>query len=91
MEHSVEREIKEELNIGIKILEIIGVYEDRYLYQDILNYAICTVVSAKIIRGKLKVSDDISGYQFFSKNDVFKQKLAFPSIKQGISDYLGKK
>ena len=91
LEDSVKREIKEELGVDVGEIEIVGVYEDRYLYQDILSYTICIAVSAKITIGSLKVSDDISGYKYFSKEEIFRQNFAFPSIKQGISDYLTKK
>jgi ADP-ribose pyrophosphatase YjhB (NUDIX family) len=88
LEDSLKREIKEELNVDIKILGIVGVYIDRYLYQNILNYALCVAVSAKITGGQLKPHDDIDGYKFFPKNEILNQKFAFLSIKQGISDYL---
>ncbi len=91
LEDSVKREIKEELGVDVGEIEIVGVYEDRYLYQDILDYTICIAVSAKITGGSLKVSDDISGYKYFSKEEIFRQNFAFPSIKQGVSDYLTKK
>jgi ADP-ribose pyrophosphatase YjhB (NUDIX family) len=88
LEDSLKREIKEELNVDIEILGIVGVYEDRYLYQNILNYALCTAVSAKITGGQLKPHDDIEGYKFFPKKEILNQKFAFLSIKRGISDYL---
>lgn len=88
LEQSVKREIKEELNIEIEIDKIVGIYNDEYLYQGINFPTIGMVVSVKIVSGKISPSDDVSGYKFFPRSEVLKQKLAFKTIKQGISDYL---
>jgi NADH pyrophosphatase NudC (nudix superfamily) len=88
LEHSVQREIREELNIEVQMTGIIGVYEDTYLYQEINIPTILTIVSAKIISGVMQSSDDIAGFQYFSKDAVIKQEIAFPSVRQGIIDYL---
>ncbi len=91
LEDSVKREIKEELNVDIKVMGIIGVYNDRYLYQDILHYSLCAAVSAKITAGQLKANDDIDGFEFFNKDKILKLDFAFPSIKKGIEDYFKKR
>jgi 8-oxo-dGTP diphosphatase len=87
-EESVKREIMEELNVEIKIEKILGIYKDTYLYQNIENPTLCIVVVAKIIKGKLKASDDIDGFKFFSRKEVLNQKFAFDSVKKGIKDFL---
>lgn len=88
LENSVKREIKEELGIKIKLGKIIGVYEDIYKFQNIVNYTLCTIVSAKITGGEIRALDDVSEYKYFPKNQILKQKLAFAYMKKGISDYL---
>lgn len=88
LEVSVKREIQEELQVEIEITGIVGVYSDHYLYEGIDYPTIGLVVSAKIISGKLKASDDISGFKFFPKSEVLKQKFAFNTIKTGLTDYL---
>lgn len=88
VENSVKREIKEELNVDIKIIKMIGIYEDRYLYQEIEEPTLNILYSVKIISGKLKADDDISGFKFFKKTDLLKQRIAFEWMKQGIKDYL---
>ncbi len=89
-EDSVKREIKEELGVEVKLGKTIGVYKDIYVFQDVENPVIVIVVLAKITKGIIKVSDDISGYKYFPKDKVLKEKLAFPTIRLGISDYLKK-
>jgi ADP-ribose pyrophosphatase YjhB (NUDIX family) len=89
-ETSVKREIKEELGIEIEVKQIIGVYHDEYLFQNVFQPTLGIVVSAKILNGKLSASDDISSYKFFPKTEVLKQKIAFKSIAQGLENYLKK-
>lgn len=91
LEDSVKREIKEELGVDVKVDRIIGVYKDIYVFQNIKVPTIGIVVLAKITKGKIKVSDDVADYKYFSKKDIFKQKLAFKSMKSGIRDYLERK
>ena len=91
LEDSVKREIKEELGVDVTVNKISGVYEDRYLYQGIQNYALCIAVSAKITNGEITVSDDVSEFNFFSPSKIFEAELAFPSVKKGIEDYLKQK
>lgn len=87
-EHSVKREIKEELGVDIEVGKIIGVYDDIYIYQEISSPTLCIVVAAKISKGEIKVSDDAESYRFFSKDEVLNLEFAFPSIKNGLLDYL---
>jgi ADP-ribose pyrophosphatase YjhB (NUDIX family) len=89
LETSAKREIKEELNIDITINKIVGVYQDTYIYQNIEVPTLGIAVSAKITSGELHVADDISGYQYFPKEQVLQQKIAFKSVEQAIKDYLG--
>lgn len=87
LEESIKREIKEELGVEIEFLKLIGVYSDTYLFQNINNPVICIVMAGKI-KGEIKVSDDVSGYKYFSKKDIFKQKLAFKAMEKGLLDYI---
>ncbi len=88
LEESVEREIKEELGIEVGMIKLVGIYPDTYLYQEILEPTLTPVVSAKIISGTIKAADDVSGYKFFSKSKVLKQKIAFDAAINGLRDYL---
>lgn len=88
VEASTIREIKEELNVDIKIIKLIGIYPDKYLYAGINEPTLNIFFSAKIVSGKLKADDDISGFKFFKKENLLKQSLAFEWMKKGIKDYL---
>lgn len=88
LETSVKREIKEELGLEIEMTQIIDGYSDTYLFDGIEYPTLNIMVAAKIISGEPTPSDDIDGYQYFSKEEVLKQKIAFPTVTQGIKDYL---
>lgn len=85
---SVKREIKEELDIEVKVGKVIGVYNDKYLYQNINYPSLAIIVTAKKISGDIRPLDDVSGYKFFSKEEILNQKIAFSMIKQAIFDYI---
>ena len=88
LEQSAIREVSEELHVQIEVTNIISVYADTYLFQEIKRPTLNCIVSAKIISGTLESADDIDGYQYFSKDTILSQKIAFPSVKKGIEDYL---
>nr|MBI5455719.1 NUDIX domain-containing protein [Candidatus Levybacteria bacterium] len=87
LKDSIKREIKEELGVKIELEKFVGAYSDTYLFQNINNPVIVLVMAGKI-KGEIKVSDDVSGYKYFSKKDIFKQKLAFASMRIGLRDYI---
>lgn len=85
--HSVKRELREELHVEIEVGGIVGIYEDTYPFQDIVNPTLIIVVAARIIRGDLKAEDDVSEYKYFSKERVLEQDLSFPGIRRSLEDY----
>ena len=66
-EKGAKREMKEETGCEIKILDLIGVYMDEYDYQGEIIPTLNLVYVAKIIKGEIKVSDDVA--------DVFWQPI----------------
>lgn len=91
LEVSVMREIEEELGVVVKVGDIIGVYEDLYVYQKILNPTLTIAVSAKITDGELTPTDDVADYKYFSKKDVLHEDVAFATVTRALTDYLKKK
>lgn len=85
---SARRETKEELHVEIEIKGIVGIYEDTYLFQDILNPTLLTTVAGKIISGNLRADDDVTDYKYFPKEDVLKQELSFIGVRRSLEDYL---
>lgn len=87
---SSKREIKEELGLDIEITKIVGVYADKYPYSGVDYSTFCVVAAAKILNGEIKYHDDIIGFQFFPKNEILNQELAFESLKTAIGDYINR-
>jgi len=90
LEVSVMREIEEELGVVVRMKEIIGVYEDLYVYQKILNPTLTIAVAARITDGTMKASDDVSEFKFFSKQDILHQEVAFATVTRALTDYIQK-
>lgn len=88
IEASSIREIREELNIEIKIGKIIGIYHDVYLYQGVNHPTICIVLTATLLSGTITPADDVATYKFFPKDQVLNQKIAFWGVKEGLRTYL---
>lgn len=85
---SCKRELKEELGVHIEVKKLVGIYPDVYIFQNVAYPILSTFVTAKIISGDLHASDDVSDYAFFPKEQILQQKIAFPSVRQALEDYL---
>lgn len=88
LEDSVVREIKEELGIIIMHYKYLCSYPDVYLYKGITYQTLNTVFIAKVINQRLKPNDDITDAQFFSRNQIPLDKIAFPYIKKLLNESL---
>jgi NADH pyrophosphatase NudC (nudix superfamily) len=85
---SAKREIREELHVEIEISGIVGIYEDTYLFQEILNPTLMITTAGKIISGDLKADDDVLEYRYFTKEEVLQQELSFSGIRKSLEDYI---
>lgn len=87
-EQGVIREAQEELGVKIKPLTLIGNYIDSYEFQRIRYPTINVVFLAKKASGEYKPTDDVDDYQFFSKVEALKRKIAFKSMRKALEDFL---
>ncbi len=87
-EESVAREIQEELGVNLKKIKYLGSYVDRYLYKGDNYHILPMAYSAQIASGKLEASDDVDGYEFFAKDKIPFDRLAFASLVDTIKDYI---
>lgn len=85
---SVEREVKEELGVDVRVGELVGHYADTYDYQGVRRPSYCAVVVATIQSGEPQPLDDAELITYFSKKDVLKQRFAFPMLKIAVTEYL---
>ncbi len=91
VEESLKREIKEEINLRIKINQFnyLGSFTDRYFYKGINYQTVCFIFYTKISKNlSLKPKDDVSEIKFFPKNNLPWEKIAFPGIKNALRKYI---
>ncbi len=88
VEGSLQRELQEELNISISHLTYLHSYTDTYDYKGITYQTLALIFYGKISDENLKASDDITEVAFFPKDRLPYDKVAFPSIKQVLKDYV---
>jgi ADP-ribose pyrophosphatase YjhB (NUDIX family) len=87
IENSTRREIKEELGITLGKLYYLGSFFDKYLFQKINWDILAFSFFAKMPKQKIKISDDITGYKFFSKKNIPYKKLGFRGLKLAIDKF----
>lgn len=89
IEESIKREIKEELDIDINLknLKYLTSTYDQYLFKKINQITLCFIFYYKIkdeeIK-KIKIKDDVASINFFSKNKIPWEKIAFAGIKKSL-------
>lgn len=89
-EESAVREAKEELGIEIERLLYVGSYYDEYIYSKMIFPTLSFVFYTQIGDSSIKVSDDVDGYEFFSREDLPIETVGFESLKLALSDFLKK-
>jgi len=82
-ENCVIREIKEEVNLDIRIKELFNVYSGS---DDPRTRAILVVYLVEVVGGKLRPGDDATEAQFFGKEEV-PPNVAFQAHRQVIREY----
>jgi len=85
VENAIKREVKEETNLKIKLIDILGVYSDPK--RDPRGHRISVVFIAKIAGGKLNAGSDALNVGFYNPENLKKEELAFDHFKI-IKDYL---
>lgn len=91
LEESLIREIKEELGIKINQFQYFHSYPDKYLYQEINFPALCGVFFTKIsnkILQQIKPSDDVKEVKLFKFREIPFNRIAFPSMKEALRNFL---
>ena len=82
-EKGILREVKEETNLNVKIIKMLGIYRDTYgIYgEPTLNI----IYIGKIMSGEMKAEDDISELRWFDFEKTKDLEL-FKNVKEALSD-----
>jgi ADP-ribose pyrophosphatase YjhB (NUDIX family) len=84
----VKREIKEELGVKLKQIQLRGIYMDSYAHGYNM-YTLNIIYTARIAAGTIKAMDDVGSTQWFDKNKIPWPRLAFPVwMRPAIRDWL---
>lgn len=86
VEDAAIRETKEETDLNIELIDILGVYSDPKR-DPRERHRMATVFVAKIVSGKIKASSDAKNADFYDIKNLKKEDLAFDHFKI-IRDYL---
>lgn len=92
LEESSIRELQEELGVTVSEVKYFGSYPDEYLFQGVMIKTLGFVLTAKVDDDvQIKVSDDVAEANFYKKDEIPFDKIAFESLKKGLLDYLNQK
>lgn len=87
-EEGMTRELKEELGIDVSNVKYFASYVDTYEYDGVELPTLGIIFTANIVDQKISIHDDISGYEFFNKDELPFEKLAFDGIRNAINEYV---
>ncbi|MBI2641547.1 NUDIX domain-containing protein [Candidatus Roizmanbacteria bacterium] len=88
LEHSVKREIKEELGFDIGDFRYVSSNYGRYLYKGVNYHTLCFTFLSKLHTRKVKTSSTEGSLRFFARNKIPLQRIAFIEVKKGLEKYL---
>jgi NAD+ diphosphatase len=87
-EESMSREAQEELGVTIKNIKYISSSADLYTFKGITYNTICFIFTAQTDDTEIKPADDAASFQFFPKNRLPLDKIAFPSLRKALEEYI---
>lgn len=89
-EKTAEREILEELNLNISDFHYIASFPNRYLYKNILYHTMDMIYLCRpdSVSGLKPETEEVHHFEWFSKEEIPLEKIAFPSIRQALSIYI---
>lgn len=84
-EDGAKRELKEETGVDIKLIKLLGVYMDKYMFQGETLRTLNFIYVGSIKSGEPNPSDDVEEIKWF---DIAKPipNIAFPLIEKGLKD-----
>jgi len=82
LEEALKREMKEELNLRIQILQKLVEHEDPYTGDRLVGF-LCTPLTSKI-----KISAELKEAQWFNRDELQKIEEINPNLKQYLLEIL---
>jgi ADP-ribose pyrophosphatase YjhB (NUDIX family) len=83
VEEAAIRETKEEVNLDVRLRDLVGVYSYH-------KSPVIIVYSAEVIGGELRACDECLEVSLFSPGEIPWNELAFSSTRDALRDYVRK-
>jgi len=81
------REVKEETGLDVRVIDLLGVYVDRYDFDGVALFTLNHYYVVEPIGGTLKAADDVSEYRWFALNQLpDANDIAFEHAKYVLRD-----
>ncbi len=87
-EEGAQRELKEELGISVSTLHYVNSHHNLYLYKGLYYHTLCVTFSARLPKQTMTPKDDVASLQFFKKDSIPFNRIAFAAVKKGLQVYL---
>lgn len=84
LEQALEREIKEELGVGIQNIEYFNSATDKYLFSGVEDYTLGVNFKVKLASEEFSPADDISDVRYYPLDEVDMTEIGFPSVAKVI-------
>jgi len=86
-EQALRREIKEELDISIEVMGFLGIYMDRYDYDEAGGHTLNIYYHARIAAGEPRPASDIDQWGWFASDEI-PSNMAFTNNKEALRTWL---
>lgn len=85
------RECYEETNIKLENISYFNTYPNTYLYKNILYFTCDIIFTASVKNINVKIDKkEVDNIKFIKKDKIDPGKMAFPSIKNALRDFLNR-
>lgn len=88
-EEAIKRELKEELNIEVNNLVLLGTNHNKYPFSGTVVFTLDLFFECKISDfSTLKCMDDVMGFEFIHPKNIEFNRIGLKSIKQFLKSFL---
>jgi ADP-ribose pyrophosphatase YjhB (NUDIX family) len=87
-EHPLEclhRELREEADVEIEPLELLGVWIDKYGGEGSAATTLNIYWTARIVEGTPEPADDVAEFRWFARGEISEEELGFPHTGEVLS------
>jgi ADP-ribose pyrophosphatase YjhB (NUDIX family) len=84
----VDRELREELGVGVKSARLLGFATDRYGPR---GFPVLTIIYRVILEaGTIRPADDVAEAKWFARDRLPLARIAFPGLRRALRRYFSR-